>query len=270
MGRRLNLRNPERFTEKMQWYKLHYKNPLLIQCVDKYDVREYVKEKGLGDILVPCYGVFDDAKAIQWDSLPNQFVMKDTLGGGGNSVIIINDKKRANIEKLMERATRWTTVPADKKGSGREWPYYSGKKRRAIFEKYLDAGACEHGLLDYKFFCFSGKVVFIYVMGDRRVGQEVSVGIYNRDFNKLPVLRIGDKDIGTIEKPKNYERMIKIAETLSKDFPHVRVDLYNLDGVIYFGELTFYNASGYMKFDPDSFDKEIGKKFPLIEFEEKK
>ena len=102
-GHRLNLKNPRRYTEKLQWYKLYYRNPLMIQCVDKYDVRDYVKSKGLEDILIPCYGVFDSAEEIEWGSLSSAFVMKDTLGGGGTSVAIVKDKNAENLEHLKER-----------------------------------------------------------------------------------------------------------------------------------------------------------------------
>ncbi|MBO4864817.1 MAG: carbonic anhydrase [Eubacterium sp.] len=276
MGRKLDLNNPKRFTEKIQWYKLYYKNPLMIQCVDKYDVREYVKSKGLGEILIPCYGVFDSADDIEWKSLPNQFVMKDTLGGGGNSVIIVKDKTKEDIAELKRRAKEWTKIYAHVKSDGREWPYYSGKKHRIIIEKYIEpeksdeetAATCvehkeKHGLIDYKFFCFNGRSEFLYVMGDRQVGEKVSVGIYDKDYKKLPVLRLGDDDLGLIEKPKNFELMKSIAEQLAKEFLHVRVDLYSVGDNVLFGELTFYNASGYMVYDPDDFDYTVGNYFKI-------
>ena len=156
-GRRLNLKSPRRFTEKIQWYKLYYKNPLMIQCVDKYDVREYIKSKGLEDILIPCYGVYDTPDEIDWDALPNQFVMKDTLGGGGTSVIIVKDKTTVDIEDLKKRAAEWVKIDAHNKSGGREWPYYSGKNHRIIIEAMLPSNIDEGGLIDYKFFCFNGE-----------------------------------------------------------------------------------------------------------------
>ncbi len=260
-GNRLNLKNPVRFTEKLQWYKVNYHNPLMVSCVDKYDVREFVKGKGLEENLIPCYGVFDSAERITWEALPEQFVMKDTLGGGGNAVIIIKDKSSADKKKLEEIAVNWTSINAHKKNSGREWPYYHGKKHRIIIEKNIQNGNQE--LNDYKFFCFGGKVGFLYVTGNRIPGQAVSIGIYSPDFEKLPVKRVGDEDYTGAKKPENYAEMIRIAEKLSEDFPHVRVDLYNVNGRIYFGELTFYNASGYMVFDPDEFDVQAGRLFIL-------
>lgn len=260
-GHVLNLKSPKRFTEKLQWYKLNYKNPLMIQCVDKYDVREYVASKGLDSILIPCYGVYNSPDEIDWDTLPNQFVIKDTLGGGGNSVIIVRELGKESIEDLRRKATAWVNKDISRKNSGREWPYYSGKKHRIVIEKLLESGDSQTGLVDYKFFCFNGKVEFIYVMGDREVGKSVKVSIFDRDFNKLPVLREGDEEYADASKPEQYDAMARIAEKLSEDFPHVRVDLYNVDGHIYFGELTFFNASGYMKYEPDSFDIEIGNRW---------
>jgi len=263
-GRKLNLKNPQRFTEKVQWYKLNYKNPLLIQCVDKYDVREYVESKGLSNILIPCYGVFETPSAINWADIPDEFVMKDTLGGGGNSVVIVRDKSKESIEELTKKAEAWVKKGISGKGSGREWPYHSGKNHRIIFEKFIQADEAEGGLIDYKFFCFNGKVEFLYVMGDRSVGQSVKVSIFDRDFKKLPVQRVGDQEFLGAKKPDNFTEMIKVAEKLSEDFPHVRVDLYNDNGKILFGEMTFYNASGYMEYDPDSFDIEIGNRWSLL------
>ena len=265
-GIRLNLKNPKRFTEKLQWYKLYYKNPLMIQCVDKFDVRSYVKSKGLGDILVPCYGVYDSTSSINWDGLPQSFVIKDTLGGGGNSVIIVENKDQINKHRLMKTMSKWTAIDAHIKDGGREWPYYCGKKHRIIVEKNIKPN--NGSLTDYKFFCFNGTVVFVYAMSERLIGESVKVNIYNRNFNKLNVMRVGDLPAGRMCKPKNYFRMVEIAEQLSKDFPHVRVDLYNVNGNILFGELTFYNASGYMKYDPDKFDYMLGNKFILPGFKE--
>lgn len=259
-GHILNLRHPKRFTEKMQWYKLNYKNPELIKCVDKYDVRDFVRSKNLEEILIPCYGIYESVEDIDWAVLPNSFVMKDTLGGGGNSIALVKDKTAIDSEKLKKIAKAWTQRDYRKRIGGREWPYYSGKKHRIIIEKYI---ATENELVDYKFFCFNGKVEFLYVMGSRVVGKSVKVSIYDKHFIKLPVKRVGDEEYKDVVEPANFSQMISIAEKLSSSFPHVRVDLYNVNGNILFGELTFYNASGYMAYEPDSFDIEIGKKWDL-------
>lgn len=266
LGKKLNLKDPKRFTEKLQWYKLYYKNPIMVQCVDKFDVRDYVKEKGLNEILIPCYGVFTSVNDIKWEQLPNSFVMKDTLGGGGVSVKIVKNIKNTSIDSLEKCAKRWMEKSVHKRDGGREWPYYHGKNHRIMFEKMITEPDNPNGLLDYKFFCFDGKTEFLYVMGNRKIGDSVCVNIYDRDFNLLPVQRVGDKPLQNIYKPDNYEEMRAIAEQLASDFPHVRVDLYDINNRVYFGELTFYNASGYMQYEPDEFDISVGEKFHLIKY----
>lgn len=262
-GHSLDLKNPKRFTEKLQWYKLYYRNPLMVQCVDKYDVREYVKSKGLYDILIPCYGVFDSIDDIQWEKLPSQFVIKDTLGSGGNTVIVVKDKSPKNISDLKKTVSEWTKVDVNKRDGGREWPYYSGKKHRILIEQLLVPEENTNGLLDYKFFCFNGKVVFLYVMGNRKIGEKACVSVFDRNFRLMKVRRDGDAILEGVRKPDNFVDMVYIAEKLASDFPHVRVDLYCDNGVVKFGELTFYNASGYMKYTPDSFDYKVGNVFVL-------
>lgn len=261
-GRRLNLKNPERYTEKLQWYKINYKDPLLVKCTDKYEVREYIKSLGLECILNDCYGVFDSPEDVDFDALPNRFVIKDTLGGGGNSIIICKDKSKANIEEYREKMTKWINKKRIR-SAGREWPYYSGKKHRILVEKYLEQD--DGDLPDYKFFCFDGEVRCVYLMTNYRENHADGIlGFLDRDFNLLPVHREDFNPLTVApEKPINYEQMVKYAEIISKQLPHVRVDFFNINGQIVFGEMTFFMASGYFKFEPDSFDYEMGKWFQL-------
>lgn len=265
-GRRLNLKKTKRFTEKLQWMKLYYRDPLMIQCVDKYDVREYVKSQGLEDILVKCYGVFDKASDVDFDKLPEKFVMKDTLGGGGNSVIICTDKTQLDIAQVREQMERWTAVDCHRKSGGREWPYYSGKKHRIIVEELLPSNADKGGLIDYKTFCFNGTPEFLYVVADRKIGNKAGLGIFTANYEKLEAARYDENPlVRDVPKPDHFEKMMEVCKVLSKPFPEVRIDLYNLEGRIYFGEMTFFDGSGYMSFEPDSFDFEWGKKFVLPE-----
>lgn len=263
-GRKLNLKNPTRFTEKLQWYKLYYRNDLMIRCVDKYDVRKYVEDKGLERILIPCYGVYNKFEEINIKELPDKFVMKDTLGGGGVSVIIIENKNETDIEQLKGKATQWVETPANYIDDGREWPYYSGKRHRIIIEKLIDSNIDRGGLIDYKFFCFNGEVKFLYVLADRVLGNDVALGIFDRHFQQLPVYRTDERKLSkTLIKPEKFDEMIDVAEILSKNFPHARVDLFFEDNQIYFGEITFFDGSGYMKYEPDDFDEQIGTSFEL-------
>lgn len=261
-GRKLNLESPKRYTEKLQWYKLFYRNPIMPRCVDKYDVRQYIKEKGLEDILINCLGVFDRVEDINWESLPNSFVLKDTLGGGGSSVIIVKDKKNANREEICKALSEWLSSPSNVRNGGREWVYYSGKKHRIIIEEYINANNTPGGLIDYKFFCFEGKPKWIYVIADRKMGVSAGLAIYDTNFKRLKAQRNDEKPLKRkINKPVNFEIMKQIASRLSRDFPHARIDLYNQNGKILFGEITFFDGSGYMTFTPDSFDFEMGKDF---------
>ena len=209
---------------------------------------------------------YDSANDIDWEMLPNQFVMKDTLGSGGNSIIVVKDKNTVNISELKKQATEWTSIPAHRRYGGREWPYYSGKNHRIIIEKYMNCESVAGGLIDYKFFCFDGKPLWVYVVADRIIGKGGGVGIYDVNFNKREVTRVDERPLErVIEKPSTYELMKVISGKLSEDFPEARIDLYEVDGRVQFGEITFYDGSGYMTFNPESFDEEFGKAFILPE-----
>jgi len=259
-----NLKSPERFSDKLAWLKLYYRDELMRTCSDKASVREYVKDCGLGDLLNECYGVYDRAEDIDWDALPDQFVLKDTLAGYSNGVRLVYDKKALDIEETKKTLNSWIKHSSYRQTRGL-W-VYENRKARIIVEKLLISDS-KGDLPDYKFFCFNGKVFCLYLM--RNYTQNPKEGenaFLDRDFNLLPVSRKDYRRITEIpQKPKNYEKMLEIAEILSKPFPHVRVDLYNIDGKIVFGELTFFTNGGFIPFDPDSFDYEMGKQLVLPE-----
>lgn len=260
-GRKLNLKNPQRFTEKLQWYKLYYRNPIMCKCVDKYEVREYVKSKGLENILNELYGVYDKPEDIDFDKLPNKFVIKTTAGSGSQNVFICKNKKELNREEITMKLKYWISLNT-RKNYGREWAY-QGIKNRIIIEKYIDAPSAD-GLIDYKFFCFDGKLEFINVVSDRAPGKPATVGIYDKYFNKLNVYRKDElKQNKVYLKPYTFNTMKKYAEILSKDFPQARIDFYESNKKVLFGEITFYAGSGYMLFEPDLFDYEMGKLFNI-------
>ena len=260
LGRKLNLKNPQRFTEKLQWYKLNYHNPLMRKCVDKYTVRKYVERKGLKNILVPLIKKYDSIEAINWDELPDKFVMKTTNGGGGLNVIVCNDKSQMDIEEVEKKLESSDRI-FKKNSGGREWAYY-GLKRRIIVEKFLiNKQNPEAGIDDYKFFCYGGVPKYIVVDVDRYIGHKRN--FYDTEWNNLHIGSDCPKADRDIPKPENLDRMLRTAAILSEDFPFVRVDLYNINGKIYFGELTFYPWSGYVQYTPDSFDFILGNKFIL-------
>lgn len=260
MGRKLNLQNPCRYTEKLQWYKSYYRNPLMGQCVDKYEVRKYLESKGVASILNVLYGVYDSADDINFDVLPDRFVVKTTDGGGGENIIICRDKSLINTSEIRQELSQWM----NKKNinAGREWAYTCITKSRIIIEEYLEnEDNPEAGIADFKIFCFDGKPYCIVYDIDRYI--EHKRNFYDLNWNCLSVssdcLSFEDSTV----KPEGLERMLKVAEVLSEGFPFVRVDLYYLRGRVYFGELTFYPWSGYVQFNPDNFDYILGEQFVL-------
>ncbi len=265
-GRKLRLNRPQRYTEKLQWYKLYYKDPLMKQCVDKYEVRRYVEKCGFSNLLNECYGVFDRAEEVDFDKLPNQFVLKDTLGGGGNDVIVVKDKTKLDIPAVHKRMQAWVSAPSRWKHPGREW-VYEGKKHRIVAEKYLSDSARGIGLTDYKFFCFNGKPLYCQVITERSIGEKIDFfdmcGTW-QPFNGInPVGKPFPHSDRALGVPDTFSRMQQYARVLAQPFPFVRVDFYEADQRVVFGELTFYPASGYGDFTPDEFDFTLGKAFPL-------
>lgn len=257
LKRKLDLKNPKRYTEKLQWYKLYYKNPVMMQCVDKYGVRAYVESKGLGHILNTLYQVVDKPEELDFEQLPDKFIIKTTNGSGTN--ILCRDKAKLNIEGT--RKTLGDFLAMAEAAAGREWAY-NGSSKKIIVEQLLEDPSNEdNGISDYKFLCFGGQVAYVVYDKDRFVDHKRN--FYDADWNYVAV----DSDHpcfgDTIPKPENFEEMLEIARKLSEDFPAVRVDLYNIGGRIYFGELTFYPWSGYVQFTPDEFDFEVGSKFEL-------
>lgn len=262
LKRKLNLKHPRRYTEKLQWYKMNYRNPLMHKCVDKYLVRDFVKKRGLESILVDLYGKYDSIHDIDFESLPESFVMKTTHGGGGLNVIVCKDKSKLNFNELTEKLSSGNK-PFRKRSGGREWAYYGLKPGIIVEELLINKENPEAGINDYKIFCYDGKPTYIIVDVDRYIGHKRN--FYDISWNNLHISSdcpVADREI---DKPKKLEEMLKIASRLSKGFPYVRVDLYEVDDKIYFGEMTFYPWSGYVQFTPDSFDFELGKKFKLPE-----
>lgn len=263
-GRKLNLKKPQRYTEKLQWYKLYYRDALMSEVVDKYTVRKYIKKIGLEYILNECYGVYTDPNEIDFSKLPNKFVIKDTLGSGGDSVIICEDKNQLNIAETKKKMKHWLQTSKGK-NVGREW-VYDGKRNRIIIEELIESDKDKGGLVDYKFFCFNGTAKYVYGIAERELGVGAGLGIYNRDFEKQPYRRVDERALKhTLQKPDNYYEMMRIAEYISKPFPHARVDMYSVKDKILFGEITFFDGSGYMIYEPDEFDYLLGKEFLLPE-----
>lgn len=257
MGRKLNLKNPQRFTEKIQWYKLFYHTPLMTKCVDKHEVRNFLKSLGMSDYLIPELGVWDRAADIEWNVLPESFILKTTNGSESN--IFVHSKSTANKKEICEKLNNWITQT--KLNYGREWAY-NGVKPRIIAEPIISSDD-QHGqgLDDYKFFCFNGQVKMMWIDYDR-FGIHKRV-LYNPDGSPLNVrcTYISPEDF---KYPKEeFETLLPIAKKLSEGFPHSRIDLYYVKRKPYFGEITFYSGSGYEPFDSDEYDLELGRNFIL-------
>ena len=263
LNRKLHLKDPKRFTEKLQWYKLNYRNPVMHTCVNKYAVRDYVKSKGLEEILVPLYAHYKWARDIEWEKLPDSFVVKTQHGGGGLSVIICPDKSKLTKEEVVNKLG-YTYNAVSGCGGGREWAYSTVETGIVVEKLLVNETNPEAGVNDYKIFCYNGKAKYIIVDVDRYIGHKRN--FYDRDWNNLHVTSDCPASDREIPRPETLDRMLAVAEQLSADFPYVRVDLYSVEGKVYFGELTFYPWSGYVQYTPDEWDYKFGEDFPLVEF----
>lgn len=257
-GRSLSFNNPQRFTEWLQWYKVNYRNSVLHECVDKYEVRKYVERKGLANILNEVLGIYNNANDIDFSSLPKRFVAKTTDGGGGQNVIICKDKDTADFNEMRKKLNSW--LNRKNINAGREWAYTGIKQSQILIEEYLENPVNpQAGIEDYKIMCFGGRPKIIIYDCDRYI--EHKRNIYDIGWNRIYVDSDCKQKDANIPKPDNLEYMVNVASKLSEDFPFVRVDLYNINGTIIFGELTFYPWSGYVQFSPDTFDYKLGKYF---------
>ena len=239
---KLDLKNPRTFNEKLQWLKLYYypQNDLAVKCADKYRVREYIKDKGYENTLVPLLGAWDNVEDIDWDSLPNKFVLKCNHGCAYN--IVCNDKTEFDRIKAKKQLNTWLKEDF---GAFNIEPHYSNiKKHKITCEEFLG-----DNLVDYKFFCFNGIPKFIYVSSDLIHDRQARIGFFNIDGSKINLKRDDYASIEKIELPSFYSEMLEMASKLCKDFPFVRVDFFVTDNKYYFAELTFTTSACMMKFN---------------------
>lgn len=249
-GKRLNIENPITFNEKLQWLKLNDRNPLYTKLVDKYEVRKFVADRIGEEYLIPLLGVWDKFEDIDFNLLPNQFVIKCTHDSGG--LVIFKNKDKLNINTIKRKIDGY--LRHNYYWGQREWPY-KNVKPRIIAEKFMvDESGYE--LKDYKFFCFHGEIKVMFVASNRGIGTRFD--FFDDEFNYLPITQHYLNSSKKITKPEGFDLMKHLAKKLSQDFPHVRVDFYDVNGKIYFGELTFYHFSGFENFVPEEFDKVLG------------
>ena len=254
-GEILNLDNPQTFNEKIQWLKLYDSTPLKTQLADKYLVREWVKEKIGEEYLIPLLGVWDKFEDIDFDKLPNQFVLKANHGCAWN--IIVKNKNQFNKVSAKKKFKKWLAINfAFCEGLQL---HYKDIKPKIIAEKYLEEKNGE--LSDYKILCFNGVPKFIWI--DQGRFSQRTENIYNIDWELQPFRLTYENSKEEVPKPKNLEKMIELAKILSKDFVQVRVDFYNVNEKIYFGEMTFTSANGIDKFIPNSWNYKLGQMLKL-------
>jgi len=250
---KLNLRDPKRYTEKLQYLRLYVypKSPLVVQAASHDGARVFVRSNGLEGILIKSYGVYSSFDEIPFDALPDSFVLKCTHASGFNEIVL--DKKAWDRTQSRRRFAKWLKTDYGKKTVE---PHYSRIKPRIIVEEYLGQGVTLP--TEYKIHCFNGKAKNLYVVSGR--GQDIRYDQFKIDWSPFPGAQFNGWEASDIppKKPENFQKLVQIAERLASPFPFVRVDLYDIDNVIYFSELTFTPAKGTLIFDDDEADFEQG------------
>ncbi len=255
MGYSLNLNNPQTFAEKLQWLKLYNRKPEYTQMVDKYAVKEYVANIIGKEYIIPTLGVWDRVEDIDYDALPNQFVLKTTHGGGSCGVVICKDKTTFDIDSCKKKLKQ--SLHHNIYRQFREWPY-KNVKRRIIAEQFMSDNI-HQDLIDYKFFCFNGVPQYCQVIRDRR--KKETIDFYDMQWVHMPFVGLNPvvkNGLNPVERPRQLNTMIEICKKLAKNIPFVRIDLYLINNKIYFGEITFFPASGLGIFTPEEWNDTLG------------
>ena len=250
VGYEPNLEKPRSYNEKLLWLKMHYRDPLIVQCADKVAVRQYVEDRIGKDYLTPVYGIFESVDELKPSELPGEFILKTNHASG--QVIICKDKSKLNWLRTKLKLQHWLLT--NYYYTGGEWQY-KGIKPRIICEK-LHPG----DIVDYKFSCFNGKPEYMFTCTDRKQGLKVT--FFDLEFKRMPFAKNAPTS-DNVEKPQNFELMCELAGILAKGFPFVRVDFYNIDGAVYFGEMTFFPGGGFNPFYPAEWDWKVGELIDL-------
>lgn len=252
-----DLENPQTFNEKINWLKLYWFNPDMIICCDKNRVRKYVEDKGLGEILIPQIGVFDNANDIDFSQLPNKFVLKPSHDSG--HYVLCRDKNSLDIKKTRKMLNAY--LKYDFAFRGMEWSYHTDHPV-IVCEELLEDSTVDD-LYDYKFFCFNGNPEYIFFVSDRK--NHAKSDFYDLKWQRQNFRWYYEPSGIDHPKPSRFDDMLKYARILSAGFPFVRVDFYEVNGKVYFGELTFFHGSGYGWFQPKEMDRIFGDKIVLPE-----
>ena len=263
-GHPLNLDNPKTFNEKLQWLKLYDRKPIYTTMVDKYEAKNYVAERIGTEYIIPTYGVWDSFDEIDFDALPNQFVLKCTHDSGG--LVIVRDKKK--LDKKAAKAKIERSLKTNYYYHGREWPY-KNVKPRILAETYMedDSGS---GLRDYKFYCFGGVPKFLYISEGLEDHSTAHISFVTCDWQFAPYERSDYRPFDALpSKPSRFNLMMELATKLSQGTDFLRVDLYEVNGQVYFSELTLSPCSGFMPFKDEKHDYELGEMLSLTKQEVK-
>lgn len=263
--KKLNLENPQTFNEKLQWLKLYDRKDIYTTMVDKYEAKKYVASIIGEEYIIPTLGIYDTFNEIDFNELPNQFVIKCTHDSGG--LVICKNKEELDIKKAKNKIEQ--SLKRNYYYCGREWPY-KNVKPRIIIEKYM-ASEEQKELIDYKFFCFNGIPKFLYVSEGLSNHESAKISFLDMNYNRTEFYRKDYKPFDSLpKKPINFEKMKSFASKLSMEIPFVRVDFYEINGKLYFGELTFYPCSGFIPFEPEEWDEKIGDMLELSKKSEEK
>lgn len=254
MGYKLDLNNPRTFSEKLQWLKLYNRKPEYTQMVDKAAVKEYVSKIVGGKYIIPTLGIWESPEEIEWENLPNQFVLKTTHGGGSCGVVICKDKSSFDCDAAIKKLKK--SMKQDIWSVLKEWPY-KDVKPRIIAEQYLESQAGGGELADYKFYCFNGKVKYCETIIGRFTKKQIDFFDLNWEHQDFTFDGY-DFAYDRPQRPGCFDKMIELANALCKDKPYSRIDLYVVGNDVYFGEITFFPASGLRGFKPFEWNTILG------------
>lgn len=253
-GKSLNLKNPTLYNEKLQWLKLNDHQEIYTKLVDKFRVKEYVSQLLGEKYVIPTLAVYATPDDIDLEQLPNQFVLKTNHSGGNTGVVICKNKEEFDLESAKKLLAK--SLATDVYKISREWPY-KNVKRCIIAEKYMEDTQTGE-LRDYKFFCFDGIPKALFVASGRQKQQEVCFDFFDIDYTHINLKSPHPLAAITPEKPSTFDEMKEMVHKLSQGFPHVRIDLYEINGRPYFGEFTLYHWEGLMPFDPEDWNYTFG------------
>lgn len=254
LGKPLNLENPVTYNEKLQWLKLYYRKEEMITLVDKVDVKEYLSNIVDRKYVVPTLAIYDKVSEINWESLPEKYVVKTTNGGGNTSVFICRDKSTFDTQKVSAKLSEALKVDFYK--HSREWPYKNVKPRIIVEELLEDSKS--NDLPDYKFLCFDGVPELLFIATGRQENPEPYFNFYDMYGKELELMQGHPRNPIAPELPINFELMKELSSKISSEYPHMRVDFYEVNGQVFIGELTFFHLAGFRPFNPESWDEYLG------------